>query len=463
MGTGLLLLAACLPFPAAAGDGADAGGREWLAGDHHVHSEWSVQWDETTSPPTPIRGGDSPYSRTDNAREAARYGLAWMVHTDHDGPGHSKVTRDHACPAVAEARRAVPGVLQFNGMEFGVPAGEHATVIVPPSADECDRLVAIERDFSREEPLREADKRNRGEDMLAALSAMAALPDTPLMFINHPSRTAKGVGAWGAVTPQELRAWQDAAPRVLVGMEGAPGHQATSTDRRGYYRNAAAPTFGGFDQMVAQVGGAWDAMLAEGRRFWITATSDSHRNHRIGGGDFFPGEYSKTWVQARRDHAGILDALREGRIFVATGDLVDRVELTVSDASDASRSATMGGALSLAEGATMRVQLRVRQPTAANAHGEHPVLQRMSVIVGSRGDGTSPRMQVKHFTAKDWRVDGAWRSVSWELPVPTGGAFVRARGSSTDEATPAADTPGEDPWRDLAFYANPVFVDTTRR
>lgn len=36
----------------------------WLAGDHHVHSEWSVGWDNSTNPPTPIRAGDAIYPIT---------------------------------------------------------------------------------------------------------------------------------------------------------------------------------------------------------------------------------------------------------------------------------------------------------------------------------------------------------------------------------------------------------------
>ena len=80
-------------------------GRRWQAGDHHVHSEWSVDWDRSTSPPTPIRGGDSPYTRSRNAQQAQANGLSWMVHTDHGGPGHSVVTRDHAWPALLQARQ----------------------------------------------------------------------------------------------------------------------------------------------------------------------------------------------------------------------------------------------------------------------------------------------------------------------------------------------------------------------
>ncbi|WP_353901506.1 hypothetical protein ABUL04_10295 [Micromonospora harpali] len=33
-----------------------------------------------------------------------------------------------------------------------------------------------------------------------------------------------------------------------------------------------------------------------GRRWWITAISDSHVHWTRGGSDFWPGEYSKTYV-----------------------------------------------------------------------------------------------------------------------------------------------------------------------
>ncbi|SEL59778.1 hypothetical protein SAMN05428989_2025 [Pseudoxanthomonas sp. GM95] len=446
-----LLLLAC-PLRATAQDE----GRQWLAGDHHVHSEWSVDWDRSTTPPTPIRGGDSRYSRTRNAQEAAANGLVWMVHTDHGGPGHSRVTRDLAWPELLKARKAVPGVIQFHGMEFNVPAGEHASLIIAPGAAEREQEYVIERDYSRGETLVEGE-RDDGQLMLDALAHMKALAPQPLVFINHPSRTATGMGQWGEVEPDELRSWHDAAPTVLVGFEGAPGHQASATDR-GLYRNAPARALGGFDQMTTQVGGAWDQLLAQGRRFWITATSDSHVNQRDGGSDFDPGQYSKTYVWARPEAGDVMDGLREGRIFAVTGDLIDRLELTVSSVGDAGASATMGERLALKPGKTMRVQLRVRQPDAPNAHGQRPALDHVELIVGSADAAGNPAMQTKRFAATDWQRDGAWLTVRWELPVPASGGFVRARGSSTAEVTPLADVPGEDPWQDLWFYSNPVFV-----
>lgn len=41
-------------------------------------------------------------------------------------------------------------------------------------------------------------------------------------------------------------------------------------------------------------------------------------------------------------------------------------------------------------------------------------------------------------------------------------AFIRVRGTNTAELEPAADARGEDPWSDLWFYANPIFVSMKR-
>ncbi|WNH51270.1 hypothetical protein [Stenotrophomonas oahuensis] len=451
----MAMLATSAPALATTPD-SDAG-RQWLAGDHHVHSEWSVEWDRSTTPPTPIRGGDSSYSRSRNAAQAKAFGLRWMVHTDHGGPGHSVVTRDHAYPALLQARVDVPDVIQFNGMEFDVPAGEHASLIIAPGPDERDQLVTAERDYSRSEPLQ--GSRDTQQEMLAALGYLDGLQPQPLMLINHPSRTATGVGVWGKVTPEELRSWHAAAPQVLVGMEGAPGHQGIRSER-GLYRNKAAPTFGGFDQMTAQVGGIWDQMLADGLRFWITASSDSHVNVRDGGRDYDPGEYSKTYAWARPEADDILDSLRHGRTFAVTGDLVDRVELSVGEGT---RSATLGETLPVSADGTLQVKLRVRQPNVPNANGDRPALKLIELVVGGKGADGALKMQSRHFAASDWQRDGDWISVTWTLPVPANGGFVRARGNSTGERVALADLPGEDPWQDLWFHSNPVFVEVATR
>jgi len=435
---------------------ASAQERRWLAGDHHVHSEWSVGWDNSTTPPTPVRGGDSPYSRTHNAAAAREHGLAWMVHTDHGGPNHSQVTREHAWPALLAARKAVPEVIQFHGMEFDVPAGEHASLIIAPGPGEEAQQFAIERDFSRREVI-DTRTRDSEEDMVAALRYMQGLVPQPLLFINHPSRTATAPGVWGEVTPAELRLWQDAAPQVLVGMEGAPGHQA-DRKTRGLYRNASAPSYGGFDQMTAKVGGEWDALLAEGRRFWITANSDAHGHHGIGGADFYPGEYSKTYVWAKDSAEDVMDGLRHGRIFVVTGDLISGLSLQLTAGS---RSASSGETLQVAPGAMVDVAVELQLPSGRNGNGDRPELQHVDVITGQAGDG-KPDMQVRTLTAAQWQREGDRIRFTVQVPAPAKQGFVRLRGSSTGERDPAADVPGEDPWQDLWFYSNPVFIEVKR-
>jgi len=454
----LALLAASAP--AVSAPASPDTSRQWLAGDHHVHSEWSVDWDRSTTPPTPLRGGDSSYSRSRNAAQARTFGLRWMVHTDHGGPGHSAVTRDHAYPALLQARADVPEVIQFNGMEFDVPAGEHASLIIAPGPQERDQLVIAERDFSRSEPLQ--GSRDTEQQMQAALAYLRDLRPAPLMIINHPSRTATGMGEWGEVTPEELRGWHATAPDVLVGMEGAPGHQATRSER-GLYRNADAPTQGGYDQMTAQVGGIWDQMLADGIPFWITANSDSHVNLRDGGRDYDPGEYSKTYVLARPDAEDILDALRHGRMFTVTGDLIDALELRVGEGDG---GGAPGSTVTLSATQTMQLEVRVRQPAHANANGQHPALKRIELIVGGKEEDGTLQMQRRGFDAATWTREGDWTVARWSLPVPSRGGFVRVRGNSTGEIDARVDEPGEDPWDDLWFYSNPVFVkvaDAARR
>ena len=282
--------------------------RRWLAGDSHIHSHWSPGYDRTKNPPEPIKGEGGTYPTPLNAQMARRFGLSWMVTTDHGGPNHAKFNLTHAYQELKQSRQLVPEVLQFYGMELNMPAMDHHTLIIPNMTEESSMLFEIERRFDANEawPLNPA--RNTEAAALDALSYVKTLPRLPLMFANHPARSAGGVGIYGLDEPRELRNNNDAAPDVYRGMEGAPGHQAAGlaadgtrkrgesgepAGARGEYDNPGAFTFGGFDQMTAIVGGVWDALLAEGRRFWIVATSDSHVHYSQtprSGSDFWPGE-----------------------------------------------------------------------------------------------------------------------------------------------------------------------------
>ncbi len=477
---------------ACAAQGARDDARRWLAGDHHIHSRNSVGWDMSQNPPAPQLGGDAIYPTTTNATMARRFGLEWMVTTDHGGPNHSRLNRDFAYPELLESRIAVPEVVQFYGMEFDTPAADHSTLIIAHSEREREELFLIESNFAKREPWPADPSWDTEERMIEALRAMDALPEKPLIIANHPSRSARGVGQFGRTTPAELRAWNDTAPEVAIGMAGAPGHQGfyefrpgptprraakfferldISRPRGGYGGEAplgSSPTMGGFDQMTAIVGGVWDAMLGQGRRWWITANSDSHVHFSEGGIDYWPGEYSKTWVLARKHHDGIMDGLRRGRVFVSTGDLVSALEVELSS-GDTSIDA-LGETLALEGPGRVRLVARITDPDAPNARGQTPSLARVDVIAGPIGgaevgddlDANAGTRVLARIDASEWERVGEVVEIrhEFEVDAPT---YVRLRGTNTVQLEPEPDPPIEDPWADLWFYSNPMFMDVSRR
>lgn len=465
----LMLLAVPMMAEAQATDG-----RRWLAGDHHVHSRFSARYEpdpaSPEAPPVPQLGGDGNHTIIQNAEMAQRFGLDWMVSTDHGGPLHSRVNAEQAYPELLQARARVPDLILFYGMEFDTPGAEHSSLIIPQSAHEREDLLHLEGTYGRREPWPADPARESEALMLEALRDMGTMSPRPVIVINHPSRSATGLGIYGQVRPAQLRDWSEVEPRVAIGMEGAPGHQADglfadgrpdTAGHRGIYRRY--PTLGGFDQMTARLGGVWDSLLGEGRRWWITATSDSHTHLSEGGDDFWPGEYSKTRVLARPESDDILDGLREGRVFVATGDLITELDVTVS-AGD--RSAGMGGRLVLDGAGPVQVTITVRDPAGPNAGGRSPSVDHIDLIVGEVTEAPVARDADSHaavrverrFTAADWTVDGEVLTMTHTLPATEGDRYIRVRGTNGTEGEPLPDTAGEDPWSDLWFYGNPVFV-----
>lgn len=464
------------PVAGASAAKVDPAQRRWLAGDHHVHSWFSADWEpakDGKSPPTPVIGGDSSNTIPTNAKMALRHGLAWMVATDHGGPNHSKLNREQAYPELVRSRREIRGLIQFWGMELDTPAAEHSSIIVPHTPGEADVLFGIERGYNRREPWPADPAWNTEQRMLDALSHMKALPSPPVVIANHPSRTAKGMGEYGLLSPSELRNWNDTAPNVAVGMEGAPGHQAgalnkdgsnKSTGNRGAY--GGYPTLGGFDQMTARLGGFWDSMLAEGRRWWVTSTSDSHRHYTDGGHDFWPGEYSKTYVKAARTYDDVLDGLRHGRVFVTLGDLVSELDVT-AQTTDGKVRADIGGTLKVARGSDVTVVIRLRDPAGRNFGGFSPEVARVDLIrseitgpAADRKTDTNPRARVeKRFGPRDWARDGEHLAMTLTLKNVTEPTYLRIRGTNGAELEPTVDPQGEDPWSDLWFYSNPVFIE----
>ena len=389
-------------------------------------------------------------------------------------------------------------------MEFGTPAADHTSLIIPKSKEEEESLFQIESLYSKNEPWPFDPARDTEPKMLEALTFMRTLKQPPVLFANHAARSAPcpgGVpnlmtcpaGVWGQDTPQEFRNWNDTAPEVAVGFEGAPGHQANAIGLDGLPSrpNGARgsfggyPTHGGFDQMTAIVGGLWDSLLGEGRRWWITATSDAHVNWRDGGGDFWPGEYSKTYVKANKTYGSVLDGLRNGRVFVTLGDLISSLDVSAEAHNHGDRDddkpwlwndrgrgndnhgVEIGETLRVRGNRDVTVTIRLRDPFEPNSHGDAPEVRRVDIIVGNitgpvadRTTATNPTAKVvKRFGPADWHQHGEYLTMKYTLRNVSQDMYVRVRGTSTDQLEPARDPRGENPWADLWFYSNPIFID----
>jgi hypothetical protein len=108
----------------------------------------------------------------------------------------------------------------------------------------------------------------------------------------------------------------------------------------------------------------------------------------------------------------------------------------------------------------------VRDPAGANAAGRTPAVARIDLIsgpiTGAAANRSSDRAAgtavAQRFTATDWTRDGEVLTMTHRIPAVSGPLYLRVRGTSTAELEPAADPKGEDPWDDLWFYANPIFV-----
>ncbi len=211
---------------------------------------------------------------------------------------------------------------------------------------------------------------------------------------------------------EHLRNFNNAGPAIAFGFETQPGHGAANN--RGEYqvaRNTIAgvpvdsvggTTYGGTGVYGALIGGVWDALLGEGRNFWFFASSDWHNRGSFGPDDrrstqdFFPGEYQRTAVMVRNGSdklrpQGIVDGLRSGNAYAASGQLIDRLAfvacasypgiaartnaaveaIAVAAAThntdiDVAGCATMGEKLVVRPGAEIVVAVALRDPQGTN-------------------------------------------------------------------------------------------------
>ncbi|MFI5473378.1 histidinol-phosphatase [Streptomyces cacaoi] len=505
--------------PAVATTGRGYGGEDprlaYLVGDHHVHSVYSH---------------DAKYTFSQQARAAARYGLDWMVFNEHSNFGHASYGAALEHKEILEARAANPRQLIFQGLEWYIPAAEHCTVFAAPGPHEVDLLTRFELAYDgkllgyTEGAAGAADTARNEAHAVKAVRWLAeqrrtGYVDDVLVLANHPLRL-------GIDSPHEMRNWRDAAPEIMIGMEGAPGAQGAAipgwrgaTSIRGEYENkpsaqswAGYPadaylTYGGFDWATATVGGLWDSMLAEGRLFSVTTNSDNHRTvfdtwkngdwpagqnfdttGRLPdpvntdtpqpGSDFWPGQFSRTHVGVTRyGYRAVMTGLREGRVWLDHGHLLDGLEVRLRREHSNGRGVTLGGRLRVRKGEKLTLEITVTSASRPNPQGILPQLAHVDVIRGAVRGAVSDRDTWRAPDTKVVRttdVSGRKGTYTLRVPVSVGdeSCYVRLRGSDgnrngtgylgapVDPHGPIPHEPGNgDPWADTWFYSNPIFVD----
>lgn len=516
--------------PSAPAPSAPTGGQQlqWLVVDTHVHSLFSH---------------DAKYQIETILDQAEHFGVDAIAFTEHSNWGYANEGGVFEVSKRLQTARDERDLLVFQGLEWYIPAAEHGTVLIAPGAETARVLRSFQLQWDGklnkwEHPEPGSPEEQQWEQFacdgiqwLAEQKADGVIDDV-LVLANHPMR-------YGIDSPHEMRKWQDADPGIFIGMEGAPGAQGSAfgTNRdpkyqRGEYENARKPqtyagypdealrTRGGFDWSTSVVGGLWDALLSEGRRYWIISNSDFHlktydtrvigaypdnpenpweegaslgnfnragrrpneeeSGQQQGGSDYWPGEFSRTHVGATdRSHTAVMQALREGRIWVDHGHLVAALDVRLAPADGSIAPVTLGGELRVPRGTELELVVTVTPTTTENSFGILPELAHLDLITGEiTGAADDPDTITAPATRVRERVETAGRGrdpfeVRFTLGAAEKDGYLRLRGSDgkrsgvgpmgaeVDPAGPIPHGGGPDegnPWADTWLYTNPIFV-----
>ena len=501
----------------------------WMAGDFHQHSRFT----------------DGSFPTDQVLIEGFEYGLAWAANSEHggaratDGDGrlwddraaypenpiqgdekfsNRKVTKDgveqeqrvremwrwqslsdYAWRIIQRVRKENPENLAATGLEWNVPSHEHCSVGIV--AEDAMPIGEFEYRFDRGDDDKSGGpggvwkgKEFNQDDHSKAVKGVEWMqqnyPETGWIVFAHPERAS-------SYTVADFRDFNDAGPTVAFGFEGLPGHQR-SADRGGYKARAVGGgTYGGAGWYIAEVGGLWDSLLGEGRHWWTFVSSDFHSL----GGDFWPGQYAKTWTwvvdddgDGRYTLSDVPGGLRSGNSFAVHGDLIDRLDFRIESKG---QRAIMGETLELKKGNSAQVRIRFRTPEKS-ALGDSPQVRAVQLISGEvRGkapkflaDGQTPNPAyasdrndtakvVALYQEKDLKLgaDGWYETPAFQVRKLDKSAYFRIRGTNMTPGTqyetdargnPLADSEvsenmdidtTEAARRDLWFYSNPVFVN----
>lgn len=522
----LIIIISCLSiFSCSSEQPVPAG--QYVSGDFHQHTTYS--------------GGE--YTIGHVMQAADKFGLDWWSNSDHGGVRElwgkvsgldygSKVTWKGAgiklegdkaqgedegfmwrwqslktfnFEDVILWRKVYPGKLILQAFEWNVPGHEHANISVITNQFDsinpnCNPLAQFEYMFDDEDKdttggiqfgwvkskLKGKEKAREAARWLQENYAGQAY-----VIESHPDKS-------GAYTVSDFRDFNNIAPDVFFGFDGMPGHQ--KKDIRGSYDLDEAlgiaeidgkrgATFGGAGIFMSKIGGVWDALLSEGRQWWISASSDFHDDV-----DFYPGQYQKTYtyVTRKNDAQALINGLRSGNTFIATGGLITAMDYKIE-------GTMMGQTLKTGKNKVF-IEISVYDPETPNFNTfsdyTNPKLDHIDIIAGEvtgiisedspdySKDNVSTTRTIARFDAvggttdsnglvsSKWTDQGnGWKKITCQADVK-GNMYFRLRGTNNPLNTtgevdasgnPLPDFAGENTaakaFSDLWFYSNPVFVE----
>jgi hypothetical protein len=389
----------------------------WVKTDTHIHTTFS----------------DGSNSVEDVVLKAKSFGCDVIAITDHSDRNLKAATPEYL-EAIEASRRQHSEMIILAGVEWNIPpwgGDEHATVLVSPDVDELKTLSVFKSRFDDLGLMKH--KAELAEEALRWLEANAEKKGgKPVVIYNHPSR--KNDSSLEAV--KNIIAWRKIND-LVIGFEGAPGHQGNKSI--GSYRYKVK-TIDRWDPVVATVGDAWDTLLGKGIDVWgARADSDFHNNRPNDLNDFWPGQFSETWLYVpKRSPNAVLQAYRAGSFFGAHGHIARQVELTV-EAEGLPRRAYPGEAIALPAGKSITVRVKCVVP-AKDWRGRPNRVDTVELISINKDSASI-------IAKKSLSSDGIVQFDSME--VPKGGLVLRARGRRILSNAPH-----------LLFCTNPIRIQT---
>lgn len=401
--------------------------------------------------------------------------------------------REYAFPYLVSKRKEYQPDIIIQGLEWNVPGHEHASMSIlkrqydkTPSADAVSQFEYMfdNSDLDKTGGIATNWIKSESEGHAKALEALDWLqknyPGLSWVIPAHPDRKNR----W---TIADFRDGNNVAPDVFFGFEGIPGHQQ-SPDRGEYgpkNDTYGTYTYGAAGWMTARVGGVWDALLSEGRRWWLFSCSDFH-NIRS---DFYPGEYNKTYLYMPEtvNPASLADYLRSGNSFVVAGNFVNSLVFTVNGAAMGETSYYSGNEIS--------IFVEVGQPEGTSLTIDHIDLIEGQVhgkiapgTAGYTTDSVTTTHVIARFNDKGTGTDSnGLKSIAWKR-LSNGRIQVHYTQSPSSKHTyyrlrathHALNTPGETDGagnplpdntrntREMALsdqwlYSNPVFVKASKK